>query len=129
MVQNLRAKAQERKEEQPRPKAKKLERIPLRERLRGRIQSRKIGQELRSAEHRATLIRVAICRAGSSSTLGHASLARRRLVFDCFQGLQNFLPARGAGLSGVAFAQARRLETESRKGWGNRVCEEPTLPT
>lgn len=73
--------------------------------------------------------RVAICRAGSSSTLGHASLARRRLVFDCFQGLQNFLPARGAGLSGVAFTQAWRLETESRKGWGNRVCEEPTRPT
>lgn len=51
----MRAKAQERKEEQPRPKEKKLGRIPFRERLRGRIQSRKTGQELRSAEHRATL--------------------------------------------------------------------------
>ena len=32
--------------------------------------------------------------AGSSCTSGHASLARRRLAFDCFQLLQNFLPWR-----------------------------------
>lgn len=104
-MQKLRAKAQERKEEQPRLKEKKLGRIPLRERLRRKdsiAENRARAQKCRTQSE----ARFAICRAGSSSTLGHASLARRRLVFDCFQGLQNFLPARGAGLFGVAFAQA-----------------------
>lgn len=110
-MQRLGAKAQERKEQQPRPKGKKLGRTQLRERLRRRIQPRKIGRELRGVRTQSDARR-AICRAGSPSTLGHASLARRRLAFDCFQRLQNFLPARGAGLSRVAFAPRWRLETE-----------------
>ena len=69
--------------------------------------------------------------AGSACTSGHASLARRRLAFDCFQLLQNFLPWRRSGSCLGRAYSGSETETEftrcwapkAKWGWGNRVCE------
>lgn len=121
-MQSLRAKAQGRTEEQPKPGETRKKEGRKRKRRSswgenpGAVKREdSIIAENRAKEQRCCTPREAggaICRAGSNSTLGHASLARRRLAFDCFQGLQNFLPARGAGLTGVALAPGLRLKTE-----------------
>lgn len=124
----MRAKAQERKEEQPRLKEKKLGRFPLLERLRGKDSI---------AENRARAQKCRTQRAKLALRSAGLGLPAPRVTPPWREGAWSLIASRDCRTScppeervslGSPLLRPGGSRLESRKGWGNSVCEEPTRP-